>query len=131
MTSPSAPRLRVLVVDDEPSILDAFCRVFRRDLQVEVAHNGAQALELLGASVFDFVFADYKMAGMNGVALLLQAARLHPTTIRVLMTAHFNLDEVLDAVRDGIAAHLIHKPWVRADVMAVIDGTRAARGATA
>jgi DNA-binding NtrC family response regulator len=114
-------RMRVLVVDDEVAILATFQRAFRRDLDIQLAVSGVQALDLLEKYDFELVLADYAMAGMDGVTLLKRVAELRPKVARVLVTAHNTISEVTEAVRQGIAAYVIAKPWVRADVFSVIS----------
>jgi len=121
VTAGGAQRVRVLVVDDELAILETFQRAFRRDFEIRLAANGAQALDLVEKYEFELVFADYAMAGMDGVTLLKRVAELRPGMARVLVTAHHTIAEVTDAVREGIVAQVIAKPWVRADVLSAIS----------
>jgi len=121
MTPGAVPRMRVLIVDDEVAILETFQRAFRRDFEIQLAATGAQALDLLEAHEFELVLADYAMAGMDGVTLLKRVAELRPAMLRVLVTAHHTIAEVADALRDGIVAHVISKPWVRTDVLSAIS----------
>jgi DNA-binding NtrC family response regulator len=121
MTPGAVPRMRVLIVDDEVAILETFRRAFRRDFEIQLAATGAQALDLLEAHEFELVLADYAMAGMDGVTLLKRVAELRPAMVRVLVTAQHTITEVTDALRDGLVAHVIPKPWVRADVLSAVS----------
>lgn len=80
-------RGRVLLVDDEPWMLKVMEAVLSSDLDVVVCTSGAQALKHLGAQPFDVVCSDYRMPGMDGVALLKAAAQVQEDVSRLLVTA--------------------------------------------
>ncbi|HEU5179565.1 MAG TPA: ATP-binding protein, partial [Candidatus Polarisedimenticolia bacterium] len=66
----STPSARILVVDDEASIVDILYDVLRLDgHQIETAINGRLALNKLRAGFFDVVISDLKMPGMTGQEL--------------------------------------------------------------
>ncbi len=66
------PGLRVLVVDNEPEVLDATLGLLRRwGHQPQIAANGAQALALLQTESFDLALVDHQLdAGENGIELI-------------------------------------------------------------
>jgi CheY-like chemotaxis protein len=58
---------RVLVVDDDVSVVDAVVRLLRRDgYTVETAENGQHALALLSASTYDLLLCDLRMPELDG-----------------------------------------------------------------
>ncbi len=81
----------ILIVDDEEGILSVLKGSLKKlgeEYHVVTATNGQGALQAMGARRFDLVVTDYKMAGMDGLALLEQI-RLTQADIRViLMTAY-------------------------------------------
>lgn len=116
-----APALpRALAIDDEPAILSTFRRAFRRDLDMITESDPAVALAHLAARPFDVIFVDYAMPRMNGVSFLETVRRLRPECRCYLVTAHAGTDEITDAVRRGLAAGVIAKPWSRADILACV-----------
>jgi len=120
MTSTTSPRrLRALVVDDEPSILDAFRRALRREFQVDVALGSTRAFELLARKEFDVLFVDYAMPGLDGITLLGRVAELRPEMDRFLVTAHSDAPEVREAQERGLA-RVIGKPWARSDLLSAL-----------
>lgn len=120
------PALRALAVDDEPAILATFRRAFHRELQLVTESDPERGLARLEAQAFDVVFVDYSMPGMNGVAFLEGAHRLRPETRAYLVTAHAGIAEILGAVRRGLAAGVIAKPWSRAEVLGLLRGAEPA-----
>ena len=66
----AVPGKRVLVADDEADIAAVIARLFREDGdEVSVAHNGAEALKLLEAGVYDLVVTDIEMEHAKGTDL--------------------------------------------------------------
>jgi len=61
---------RILLIDDEDDIIEVVGRVLREDgYRVETARNGVEALQRLGASIYDLIVCDIKMPGMSGIDL--------------------------------------------------------------
>ncbi len=70
---------RVLVVDDEPHILEPVVAHLKSlQLEVQQAQSAPAALDVLGAHVFDAVITDIRMPGMDGLEFYDTARRLHP-----------------------------------------------------
>jgi len=102
----------VLVVDDEPSILESVHTLLRRDYRIITRDNGADALDYLrDAPAVAAILADQRMPGMTGVELLHQAAMVRPETSRVLFTAYTELHVVINAINQGDVFRYIAKPW--------------------
>ncbi len=80
---PAAPsangaRLRVLVVDDEPSVVRVIQRTLSASHDVETAVSASEALALIEARPFDAVLCDLAMPGTSGVELFEAARKLRP-----------------------------------------------------
>lgn len=75
----SAPRARILVVDDEPMIGGAICRTLRREHEVVAVTSAREAYtRLVGGERFDLVLSDVMMPDMSGVELHRELARHSP-----------------------------------------------------
>ena len=109
--------IRILVVDDYPSMVDML-----QDLlselgfeNVDKAANGREALEKLRAERFGLVISDWKMAPVDGLALL-QEVRSDPE-LRALpflmIAAEARADRVV-AARDAGVSGFMAKPFTRA-----------------
>ncbi|WP_168211021.1 hybrid sensor histidine kinase/response regulator [Persicimonas caeni] len=100
-----------LVVDDEPDILDAIQRLFRKDYRVLTARTAAEALELVEDEDVQVVMSDQRMPRMSGIEFLAQLRETHPEIVRVLFTGYSNIDHVIDAINEGHVYRYISKPW--------------------
>lgn len=104
---------RVLVVDDEPDILQSFADLIEVSIPgtvVTKARSGAEAVAALRAGQYDLVVTDFRMPGMNGLELLAEVSRLAPATPSVMITAFPDLDVVLKAVNERRARAFLMKP---------------------
>jgi DNA-binding NtrC family response regulator len=79
-------RYRVLVVDDDVSVLRGLAAWLEFDLDVVTCTSAERALELLRGGDFHAVCSDYSMPGMNGLELLERVARLPVPVACLLLT---------------------------------------------
>jgi response regulator RpfG family c-di-GMP phosphodiesterase len=102
---------KVLLVDDEDNVLQAYTRVLRRRFSLDVALGGDQALALLGRSgPYAVVVSDMRMPGMDGVELLRRIKELHPDTTRVMLTGNADQGTAMEAVNQGAIFRFLTKP---------------------
>jgi len=104
-------KTRILFVDDEPSML----RVLKMALRsmagawdMEFVNSGEEALLLVEQKAFDVIVTDMRMPGMNGAQLLNHILRLHPHTIRIILSGYSDLSEVVNCV--GLTHQFLEKP---------------------
>jgi DNA-binding NtrC family response regulator len=110
---------RVLIIDDERSILDTVQILLRGEgFQVETRWNPVEAVEALGDIAPDIVLTDIRMPTMTGLEVL-AAVRAHDPEIPViLMTAQASLQSAMQAVNQG-AFYYLQKPFGNADLVAL------------
>ncbi len=123
-------RPRMLIVDDEPDMLDFMERVFRSEYEVVRASSGEDALRELGRARFAVVITDQKMPQMTGVELLERVGQRLPYLVKVLLSGFTDVPEIERAMdRAGIHNYVV-KPVdsekLRAAVQEAIE--RHARG---
>lgn len=105
-------RPKVLLVDDEESILNSLRRLLRsQPYDVILANSGAQALEIMALQPIDLVMTDARMPTMDGATLLAETHRLHPSTMRILLTGYADLTMIIKAINEGQIHRYISKPW--------------------
>ena len=124
MTPPPAPRTArapvVLIVDDEPSIVEALDRVLTKEgLQVRSAATGQQALDVLRAHPVHVMITDLRMPGMSGDDLLKAAKALTPEVEVIVMTAYGTIENAVEVMKLG-AYDFIAKPLKRAAIVAAV-----------
>jgi two-component system response regulator PilR (NtrC family) len=106
-----APRARILVVDDEPSMREMLRIVLRRDgYDVAVAENGRHALAMLQREPFDLLLSDIRMPDISGVEVLRAAKDLNPDIVAFMMTAFASTETAVEAMRLG-AVDYFTKPF--------------------
>jgi two-component system response regulator YesN len=77
--------------------------------QVSVASNGEHALQLCEQLPFDVLLTDYKMPGMDGLALVKQVRELCPQT-RVVMVTGYRDDTLWQTRAAGLVLSILDKP---------------------
>jgi CheY-like chemotaxis protein len=101
----------VLVVDDEPDILEAIALQLQRECKVVTAESGVDALRILSESgPIAAVISDQRMPGMDGIELLRRVQLEYPDTTRVLQTAQSDLNAAISAINDGGVFRYLSKP---------------------
>jgi response regulator RpfG family c-di-GMP phosphodiesterase len=109
--APTIEAPTILIVDDDPTVLDTLEHLLGTEHRVLVAADGPAALALLeehGAPVA--VISDLKMPGMDGIELLGQIQQLYPETSRILHTAQADLTSALAAINASHVLHMLTKP---------------------
>jgi len=102
---------KVLFVDDEPNILQAYSRTLRRDFEIKTATSGAQGLEIANSEgPFAAVVSDMRMPEMDGVEFLSRMKKLAPLTVRVMLTGNADQQTAIDAVSEGDVYRFLNKP---------------------
>ncbi|MCP4499405.1 MAG: sigma-54-dependent Fis family transcriptional regulator [Deltaproteobacteria bacterium] len=110
----------ILVVDDEPAHRDSLRRIFERaGLQVSVAEEGEQALQILRTERIHVVLTDLVMPRMDGMTLLKAVSTVQPATDIIMMTAYGTVENAVEAMRNG-AYDFITKPVKRGEVLACV-----------
>ena len=101
----------LLFVDDEPKVLQGLqrqLRPMRNDWDMHFVEGGTQALEFMATHSVDVVVSDMQMPGMNGSQLLNTVSKLHPHTVRIVLSGHAERESVLQLV--GPAHQYLSKP---------------------
>ncbi len=110
---------KVLVVDDETSILDTLQILLRREgFEVAVARSGREALDRLEETSPDVVITDIRMPGLSGLELLAEVRQRDPEMPVILMTAQASLQSAVQAVNHG-AFYYLQKPFSNGDLVAL------------
>jgi DNA-binding NtrC family response regulator len=101
---------KVLLVDDEPEFVSVLSeRLIDRGIDVEIALNGKDALEKISKFVFDAIFLDLAMPGLDGIETLKCMLEKNPDLLVYLLTGQATLQKGIEAVKLG-AKDVLEKP---------------------
>jgi len=121
-----AARHTLLVVDDEPEILETVKRTLRREpYDVLTTTSPLEALALLARGGIDLVVSDIDMPEMSGLELVGRVRRDHPDVVRVLLTGAASVESALRAINEGEVHRYFTKPWDKEELRGTL---RAALG---
>ncbi len=102
---------RILLVDDEPSILSVLSSLLKgKGFETQPALGAAKASELLRGDEFDLMISDIRMAPINGLELLKTAKSLQPAMAVIMITAYGSVESAVDAMKMG-AFDYVTKPF--------------------
>lgn len=127
MTGTNAPRIRILVVDDEREFLSALGeRLELRDFEVRQVTGGRKALELCRREKFDLALVDLKMPGMDGKELLRRLKEEHKFLEVIILTGHGSLGSAVECAKMGAFGYLT-KPYQLEELVGVLGEAYKAR----
>ncbi len=103
----------ILYVDDEELSLKNFARAFSDEFRIFTANNAKDGLKLIAdkQAEIGILMTDQKMPGEKGTWLLERARELAPRIIRVLVTAHTDFSDAIEAITTGAIYRYINQPW--------------------
>lgn len=105
-------QIHVLIVDDEPKVLNAMRRVLRDEpILLETAENAAEALAIMEHQEIDVLVSDARMPGMDGAELLAEVHKRWPRCARILLTGYPDIEALLSSINRGHLYRFIQKPW--------------------
>ena len=97
----------ILVVDDEPLILDLVKEVLCPEgYRVETVSTGEEALQVLKTHPFDVVVTDMLMPDMGGMELVQYLRLHHPETLAIVFTGYANYQDAVEVVKQGAFDYL-------------------------
>ena len=92
---------RMLVVDDEPLIVNSLCSSIEQNFDVELyrANSAFVAMDLLQKMRFDVVITDISMPVMSGLELLKWIRGIWPQCYVILLTAYDKFDYAYESMK--------------------------------
>lgn len=99
---------KILVVDDEESILKALSMDFEHEgYSVSTAESGAEAISQLQNNHFDMVVSDLAMPGVDGIGVLVEAKKSNPDIGAIILTGYGDMGSAIKALRLGADDYLL------------------------
>jgi response regulator RpfG family c-di-GMP phosphodiesterase len=125
--APRQPALPVvLLVDDEPLLLDSLGQELRDACRLYTASSAAEADVKLAARHYDVIVCDHMLPGEQGLDFLSRIMEMMPSTKRILMTGYTNPEFISrSTVIAGLSACLV-KPLRASDIAAAVKAAIAA-----
>lgn len=103
---------RLLLLDDEPSILKALKRTIRiPDCEVDIFERPEEAVAALDIHSYSLIMSDYRMPRMDGVSFLKIARERQPDAIRIILSGYTDVSGLLAAINEAEIYRFIPKPW--------------------
>jgi DNA-binding response OmpR family regulator len=127
----SAPRHRVLIVDDEESTRLLLARLVSQELNMDAQLAGTceQALRLAGNYAYDAILLDLMMPGIGGLAVLKEIRASSPNAATPIIVVSIIGDAAMIDQCTSAGANAYHvKPVRRAELVVTVKAQLAARG---
>jgi len=102
---------KILLVDDEPAVLQAYWRTLAKKFELDTAVGGREGLAVMARNgPYAVVVSDMRMPSMDGVQFLSRVSEVAPDTVRVMLTGHADLESAIQAVNEGRIFRFLTKP---------------------
>ncbi len=103
-------KARILFVDDEKRVLNAMRGLFRREYELFLTTDGAEAIRIIAENRIDVIVADQRMPGMTGIEVLGKIKEISPRTVRILLTGYADPTAVEGSINIGEVFRFLSKP---------------------
>ena len=111
---------RILIVDDEPDTCANLSDIFTDfGYEVDTAHDGFQALDLVKGKAYDVALLDLRMPGMDGLELYRRIREISAGTVAIVVTAYASSDTAA-SVRAAGAWRIVPKPVNISKLMSLV-----------
>ena len=123
MTDPGPPPKRlpvVLLVDDEPLVLESIGWELRESCEVHTATSAAEADLRIAERTFDAIVCDHMLDGEQGIDFLVRMQEQIPATRRILMTGYMNAEFIARSTAIAGLSVCLVKPLKTAEIARAI-----------
>jgi CheY-like chemotaxis protein len=119
---------KILVIDDDPAVRNAFKLILEDDFSVREAENGLQGIEMAQAERPDLIFLDLRMPGIDGVETLRRLKTIDQTLNIYIVTAFSNeyMEQLRGIHEEGFLFELASKPLSSAQIRNIAQIARVA-----
>lgn len=115
-----AAQAKILIVDDERDLVDAYVRLLERSgLRCVGAFDANQAIQMIDAESFDLVITDLSLPDASGIEIIRRVRAKSQVTPIIVMSGH-NTPELYEAARAAGANRSLLKPVSIAELRRVI-----------
>lgn len=111
----------VLFVDDERNILSAYKRLFMDEpYELLFANSASEGLKVLNSRRPHIIISDLRMPEMNGIDFFTEVRTINPDTLRIMISASSEKENVIKAIGSGQVWKYILKPWNDEELIALV-----------
>ncbi|MCW4011827.1 MAG: response regulator [Candidatus Bathyarchaeota archaeon] len=98
---------RILLIDDDKNFSNIFSNVLTSEgYETVVAHNGAEALEILEDNFFAILIIDIRLPDMDGIELISRINKTDPDMRKIILTGNPSFDNIQQALKKGAHDYL-------------------------
>jgi len=111
---------RMLVIDDDRTVLDSCQRVFKDEgYEVVVAADPREGLHVASNTYFDVILCDWKMPGLDGLDVVQELDRRSPDSAVVMISGYPALERATEAMKRG-AMDYVSKPFTPEEIIRAV-----------
>ena len=108
---------KILLVDDEPNVLESNKRILGREWSLKTASSGEDGLKEISTNgPFAVVVSDFDMPRMNGIQFLVKVRETAPESVRMMLTGEGDYQTAINAVNEGNIFRFLTKPCSAIDL---------------
>lgn len=119
-TNDAGSRPVVLLVDDEPALLDSMRLGLEAEFDLDFAASAEEAELMMATRTYDVVVSDHLMPGEEGLQFLIRAGKRRPATQRILLTGYMNPELISRSVTVANLSSCLVKPVHATDLARAI-----------
>lgn len=114
--------LKILCIDDEEMILNAYKRVFRNTDKYDVfVVNDVREYDLFNALNFDIVICDQRMPGVLGTDVFKELRELGYHGKKIICSAYADFDDIMTAFNKELIDYFLNKTWSNQEIRNLVD----------
>ncbi len=117
----AARRFTILIIDDEPHIVDILREILQGDnFDVITAYSATEAASIILRQNIDIVLTDMLLGDGSGIDILRESKRTHPDCQVILMTGRPTIEDAVDVIKQGAYDFLV-KPFSAETAKMTVD----------
>lgn len=102
---------KILIIDDEKSVLDMLNVVFKKEgYRVKASLSAQKAFELIDKEDFDLILSDIRLPQISGMELLRKVKEKKPDIPVIMITAYGTIKQAVEALKAGAIDYVL-KPF--------------------
>ncbi len=121
MSSNNIRQPNVLIIDDEPDILDTLRLQLRTECIIFLASGANEGLSIMAEHNIDVVLCDQRMPGMTGDIFLERVQQSWPRAKLILITGYSDIKAIANAVNNAHIYAYIEKPWIMDELRCIVN----------